>query len=161
MPRPMEGETHMSNLIRSIARRSILAGIGAVSAGLVSWSACAQDALRFGLAMPLSGGQALYGQDQVKAAEWAVAAINAAGGVDGKKLDMLVLDTQADPQIGIQAANRLISVEKVPVFISAWSAVVKAIAPVANDNKVVQLSVGANSADIAKLGDYTYTTFPL
>jgi branched-chain amino acid transport system substrate-binding protein len=121
----------------------------------------AQEALRFGMAMPLSGGQATYGQDQVKAAEWAVAAINEKGGVNGKKLEMLVLDTRADAQAGIQAANRLISVEKVPVFVSAWSSVVKAIAPVANDNKVVQLSVGANSADIAKLGDYTYTTFPL
>jgi branched-chain amino acid transport system substrate-binding protein len=57
----------------------------------------AQDALKFGLAMPLSGGQALYGQDQVKAAEWAVSAINASGGVNGKKLDMIILDTKADP----------------------------------------------------------------
>ncbi len=64
-------------------------------------------------------------------------------------------------QAGIQAANRLVSVDKVPAFVSAWSAVVKAIAPVANDTRTVQLSVGANSAEIARLGDYTYTTFPL
>ena len=37
----------------------------------------------------------------------------------------------------------------------------KAVAPIANDNKVVELIVGANSPDIAKLGDYVYTTFPL
>ena len=111
--------------------------------------------------MPLTGSQALYGQDQVKAAEWAVAEINKAGGVNGKKLEMIVLDTQADPQLGIQMANRLVSVEKVPVFVTAWSGVVKAVAPIANDNKVVELSVGANSPDIAKLGDYVYTTFPL
>src|SRR6516164_11248008 len=123
--------------------------------------ACAEDVFRFGLAMPLTGSQALYGQDQVKAAEWAVAEINKTGGVNGKKLEMIVLDTQADPQLGIQAANRLVSVEKVPAFVTAWSAVVKAVAPVANDNRVVELSVGANSPDIAKLGDYVYTTFPL
>ena len=29
------------------------------------------------------------------------------GGVNGKKLEMIVLDTQADPQLGIQAVNRL------------------------------------------------------
>jgi branched-chain amino acid transport system substrate-binding protein len=111
--------------------------------------------------MPLTGSQALYGQDQVKAAEWAVAEINKAGGINGKKLEMIVLDTQADPQLGIQMTNRLVSVEKVPVFVTAWSGVVKAVAPIANDNKVVELSVGANSPDIAKLGDYVYTTFPL
>ena len=146
---------------RSFARRMALLAGTAVLAFAGASVANAQEALRFGMAMPLSGGQATYGQDQVKAAEWAVAAINEKGGVNGKKLEMLVLDTRADAQAGIQAANRLISVEKVPVFVSAWSSVVKAIAPVANDNKVVQLSVGANSADIAKLGDYTYTTFPL
>jgi len=124
-------------------------------------AASAQQAYRFGLAMPLTGSQALYGQDQVKAAQWAVDEINKAGGVNGKKLEMIVLDTQADPQIGIQAVNRLISVEKVPAFITAWSGVVKAVAPIANDNKVVELSVGANSPDIAALGDYVYTTFPL
>ena len=111
--------------------------------------------------MPLTGSQALYGQDQVKAAEWAVAEINKAGGINGKKLEMIVLDTQADPQVGIQTANRLVSVEKVPVFVTAWSGVVKAVAPIANDNKVVELSIGANSPDVAKLGDYVYTTFPL
>ncbi len=152
----------MGIFMKGISRRRVLAAAGGLAAlGLGRAGAQGQEPLRFGLAMPLSGGQALYGQDQVKAAEWAVAAINAAGGINGRKLDMILLDTRADPQVGIQSANRLVSVEKVPVFISAWSAVVKAIAPIANDSKVVQLSVGANSADIARLGDYTYTTFPL
>lgn len=142
----------------SVSRRAFLAAsLAAAAIG----PARAEEALRFGMAMPLSGGQATYGQDQVKAAEWAVAAINEKGGVAGRKLEMIVLDTRADPQAGIQAANRLISVDKVPVFVSAWSAVVKAVAPVANDSRTVQLSVGANSAEIARLGDYTYTTFPL
>jgi branched-chain amino acid transport system substrate-binding protein len=123
--------------------------------------ASAQDVLRFGLAMPLTGSQALYGQDQVKASQWAVDEINKAGGINGKKLEMVVLDTQADPQLGIQMANRLVSVDKTPVFVTAWSGVVKAVAPIANDNKVVELSIGANSPDVAKLGDYVYTTFPL
>ena len=144
----------------SITRR---VGLAALAAGLLAaTSALAQQAsYKFGLAMPLTGGQALYGNDQVKAAQWAVEAINAKGGINGKKLEMVVLDTQADPQVGIQAVNRLISVDKVPAFVTAWSGVVKAVAPIANDNKVVELSVGANAPDIAKLGDYVYTTFPL
>lgn len=137
------------------------AAVGLAAVAAMTNPAIAQDTFRFGMAMPLSGSQALYGQDQVKAAEWAVAEINKSGGINGKKLEMIVLDTQADPQLGIQMANRLVSVEKVPAFVTAWSAVVKAVAPIANDNRVVELSVGANSPDIAKLGDYVYTTFPL
>jgi branched-chain amino acid transport system substrate-binding protein len=150
----------MSDLGRG-ARRLFAAAAFLGAAVAMAGSASAQDAFRFGLAMPLTGSQALYGQDQVKAAEWAVAEINKAGGVNGKKLEMIVLDTQADPQLGIQMTNRLVSVEKVPVFITAWSGVVKAVAPIANDNRVVELSVGASSPDVAKLGDYVYTTFPL
>src|SRR6476660_3188869 len=142
--------------------RRVARGVACIAAGLIlASSAFAQDTFRFGLAMPLTGSQALYGQDQVKAAQWAVDEINKAGGVNGKKLEMIVLDTQADPQLGIQMVNRLVSVEKVPVFVTAWSGVVKAVAPIANDNKVVELSIGANSPDVAKLGDYVYTTFPL
>ena len=147
----------------SISRRQLMAGTAAAATlALAGPAARAQEgALSFGLALPLSGSQALYGQDQVKAAEWGVAEINATGGVNGRMLEMIILDTQADPQLGIQAAQRLISVDKVPAMVTGFSAVVKAIAPVADDGKTVQLSVGANSPAVAHLGDYTYTTFPL
>ncbi|MFZ4786889.1 MAG: ABC transporter substrate-binding protein [Beijerinckiaceae bacterium] len=133
----------------------------ALALALSTGAIAQQTSYKFGLAMPLTGGQATYGNDQVKAAEWAVDEINKKGGINGKKLEMIVLDTQADPQVGIQAVNRMISVDKVAVLVTAWSGVVKAVAPIANDNKVVELSVGANSPDISQLGDYVYTTFPL
>ncbi|NBS08353.1 MAG: amino acid ABC transporter substrate-binding protein [Betaproteobacteria bacterium] len=119
------------------------------------------EPIKFGLAMPMTGSQALFGTDQVKAAQWAVADINAKGGVNGRPLEMILIDTQADPQLGINAAKRLTSVDKVPIFLTSWSAVVKAVAPIANREKVLELSVGANSPEIATLGDYVYTTFPL
>ena len=148
----------LSNRRRMLALSAlIMSGAAFTSAALAQ----AKDTLKFGLAMPLSGSQALYGADQVKAAQWAVADINAKGGVNGKQLEMIVVDTQADPQLGINAVKRLTSVDNVPVFITAWSSVVKAVAPIANRDKVLELSVGANSPDIAKLGDYVYTTFPL
>jgi branched-chain amino acid transport system substrate-binding protein len=149
----------------SMTRRAWLRGMSAaaVSAamGSAAFPAAAQQTLKFGLAMPLSGSQSSYGKDQIKAAEWGVADINAKGGVNGKKLEMIVLDTQADPTVGINAVNRLISVDKVPVFVTAWSSVVKAVAPIANRDKVLELSIGANAPEIASLGDYVYTAYPL
>ena len=144
------------------AHWTLKSGAALVLATLLAGSAVAQQAsYKFGMAMPLTGGQATYGNDQVKAAQWAVEEINKKGGINGKPLEMIVLDTQADPQVGIQSVNRLISVDKIAVFVTAWSGVVKAVAPISNDNKVVELSVGANSPDISQLGDYVYTTFPL
>ena len=119
------------------------------------------DTIKIGILHSLSGTIAIIETSLHNAELLAIEEINAKGGINGKKLEMVVLDTQADPQVGIQAVNRLVSVDKVPVFVTAWSGVVKAVAPIANDNKVVELSVGASSPDVAKLGDYVYTTFPL
>jgi branched-chain amino acid transport system substrate-binding protein len=141
----------MNRLIAAVAVAALCAAV----------PAAAQQTLKFGLAMPLTGSQSSYGKDQIKAAEWAVDDINAKGGVNGKKLEMIVMDTQADPTIGINAVNKLINVDKVPVFVTAWSAVVKAVAPIANREKVLELSIGANAPEISKLGDYVYTAFPL
>src|ERR1051325_7438584 len=90
-------EIFMSGFDRRVGMK--LAAAACLSVVAYAYPAAAQDVLRFGLAMPLTGSQALYGQDQVKAAEWAVAEINKAGGIGGKKLEMIVLDTQADPQL--------------------------------------------------------------
>jgi branched-chain amino acid transport system substrate-binding protein len=74
---------------------------------------------------------------------------------------MIVLDTQAKPELAISGANKLIDVDKMAVIITAWSSVVKAVAPIANRTSVLELNMGANSPDIANLGDYVYTVFPL
>jgi len=148
--------------MKNVRRRLVLSSVLlACAMGAHAQAPAAKPPLKFGLAMPLTGSQALFGADQAKAAQWAVEDINAKGGIDGHPLEMVLLDTQADPRLGINAVNRLINVDKVPVFVTAWSAVVKAVAPIANRSKVLELSVGANSPDIAKLGDYVYTTYPL
>ena len=79
---------------------------------------------------------------------------------DGQ-LELIVLDTQAEPPLGINAMNKLINVDKAPVILTAWSAVVKAQAPIANREKVLLLNTGANAPEIAHLGDFVYTLFPL
>ena len=150
----------MTSYLTFRSRLSSLASAAIVATVCFAGPAVAQT-LKFGLAMPLTGSQSGFGKDQIQAAEWAVADINAKGGVNGKKLEMIVLDTQGEPTLGINAVNRLVSVDKVPVFVTAWSAVVKAVAPIANREKVLQLSIGANSPEISKLGDFVYTAFPL
>lgn len=151
----------MPQITLAVGRRTLLAGAGA-SVLVGSGRAFAADPVfRFGLALPLTGPQALFGADQIQAATWGIEDINKAGGVNGKKLEMIVLDTQADPQVGIQAVNRLVNVERVPIFVIGWSSVAKAAAPIANDHKVLQIVVGANSPAMSKLGEYVYTTYPL
>lgn len=120
-----------------------------------------KEPFTFGVALPTTGSAAPFGLDQVQALEWAIADINAKGGAGGRKLNAVILDTQARPQVGIDVVTRLISVEKVPLVITAWSAVVAAVAPIVNRSNVLAFVIGANSPRIATMGDYVYTTYPL
>ena len=126
-------------MIHQKRRPFLVLASAALTLSALSWSpmsmAQATDTIKFGMSMPLSGTQALFGADQVKAAQMGVADINAKGGVNGKPLEMILIDTQADPQLGINAAKRFVSVDKLPIFLTSWSAVVKAVAPIANREK--------------------------
>ena len=93
--------------------------------------------------------------------EWAVAAINAKGGVNGKKLEMIIARHPGGSTGGNQRRQSARQRRKGSGLRHGLVIGRHAVAPIANDNKVVELSIGANSPDIAKLGDYVYTTFPL
>ena len=135
--------------------------IAAIAAASAVSGVSAQETLKFGVTDPLTGPSAIFGLDQMQAVRWAVEDINAKGGVNGRKLEAIIADHQTKPEVGIAVVNKFVSVDKVPVFITAFSSVVKAVAPIANREKVLMLSVGANSPDVKNLGDYVYTMFPL
>ena len=117
--------------------------------------------IRFQLVVLFHAPSALFGKDQIQSLEWAVEEINAKGGVNGHKLEPIIADHQAKSETGIAVTQKLIGVDKVPVFVTAFSNVVKAVAPIADREKVLMLSVGANSPEVKNLGKYVYTMFPL
>src|SRR3984957_3913581 len=143
-------------------RRILLGTAGAAGLCLPSIvQAQDKEAIKIGSALPLTGSQAGYGKDFDTSMRMGAKDVNDAGGIAGRPVEIVALDTQAEPQLGINAANRFIGVDKMPMFYVSWSAVVKAVAPIANREKVLAINNGANSAEIATLGDYVYTTFPL
>lgn len=139
----------------SILLLSVLAGVNSPAL------AQTKEPFTLGVALPTTGSAAPFGLDQVQALEWAIADINARGGAGGRKLNAVILDTQARPQVGIDVVTRLVSVEKTPIVITAFSSVVAAVAPIVNRSKVLTFVIGANSPRIATMGDYVYTTYPL
>ena len=142
---------------RALLGTATLAGLS----GPAILRAQGKEPIRIGSALPLTGSQAGYGKDFDSSMRMGAKDVNDAGGIAGRPVEIVALDTQAEPQIGINAANRFIGVEKLPMFFVSWSAVVKAVAPIANREKVLAINNGANSPEIATLGDYVYTTFPL
>ena len=87
----------------------------------------ADDAVRIGNIIPLSGPSASVGQQGKNAREMAVAEINAAGGIKalgGAKLEMLYADSESKPEKGVAEAERLINTEKVHVLTGCWNSAV-------------------------------------
>jgi ABC-type branched-subunit amino acid transport system substrate-binding protein len=122
--------------------------------------ATAQDTIRIGANLPMSGPNAELGEIFSRAATIAVNHINA-DKMLSKKLELVIEDSQATPQGGVVAMNKLVSVAKVPYVLSAYTAVSKAIAPIGDRNKVVSINGGAVGPDLAELGDYFWNVIPL
>ena len=141
------------------SRRTVLGATALAMPSIVR--AQAREPIKIGNALPLTGSQAGYGKDFDTGMRMGAKDVNDAGGIAGRPVEIVSLDTQAEPQLGINAANRFIGVEKLPMFYVAWSAVVKAVAPIANREKVLAINHGANAPEIANLGDYVYSAFPL
>jgi branched-chain amino acid transport system substrate-binding protein len=140
---------------------AVLAVLAAGATAALAQGTGHPETYTFGLALPQTGNDAPYGKDQTTWTGYAIEEINKAGGVGGKKLAMIVEDSQSDPKRGIVAFQKLSSIDKVPLVITAWSGVVVAIAPIAEKEKIVELSVGATSPKIRTAGKFTVSSYPL
>ena len=75
--------------------------------------AAGSDVVKIGHVGPISGAIAHLGKDNENGARLAVEEINAAGGLGGRKLEVVTRDTQSDPTKAVNAASELTRSEKV------------------------------------------------
>src|SRR4051812_24949283 len=127
-------------LLKSAAGSAALAGIGMPA--VVTAQA---DAIRIGHLTPLTGFLGPLGEYAQMGVKLAQEEINAAGGVLGRKIE-LVMEDSVNPQTGSAKAERLIERDKVAMIIGEISsATALAIGQVANRTKTVFINTGANS----------------
>jgi branched-chain amino acid transport system substrate-binding protein len=136
--------------------------IAALAISLCSAGAFAQaDVLKIGLVSPLSGANARYGAFAGKGASLAVKEINAAGGVLGRKIELVTGDSQCVPAEGVAATQRMISFDKVPIIVGdVCSSVTLAMQPLAEEAKVLLVNAASSNPDItykAGVGGYKWT----
>ena len=109
-----------------------------LAAGLVPAAAAAENTIKIGFPMPLSGPASVYGVPITKGAEMAVQEINAKGGVLGRKLELLERDSKANADEAVRLARELIIKNNVD-FMSGTltSAEAPAVSTIAKENKIV------------------------
>src|SRR5262245_18591945 len=90
--------------------------------GLAAFTLCAlalpapgnaADPIKVGVVTPLSGTYAQIGKQVRWGAELAVKEINAAGGVAGRKFELLFEDEEANPPVAVRKAEKLLQQDKV------------------------------------------------
>jgi branched-chain amino acid transport system substrate-binding protein len=103
-------------------------------AALATGSAlAASDTIKIGLLEDVSGDLALMGKPKLNGSQLAVEEINKAGGIAGKKIELIHLDPQGDNARYQEFARRLISKDKVDVLIGGiTSASREAVRPIIN-----------------------------
>jgi branched-chain amino acid transport system substrate-binding protein len=129
----------------------------------VTWWAIApaqaQNVIKIGFHAPLTGFAAADGKSAKQGAELAVAQANQSGGVNGKKIELVVYDDEGKPENTIPLANKLIGQDKVAIAVSGgYSGPTRAAAPVFNRAGMVYLSAYAIHPDITRAGDFIFRT---
>ncbi len=109
--------------------------------------AMAADQIKVGIVLPLTGKLAKFGEIENKSFLMALKEINAAGGVNGKKIELIIEDTMGKPDVGRSAIEKLITQDKVVMLGGGYSSSVTwATIAVAQQNKMPFL-VNTGSAD--------------
>jgi len=129
----------------SIAR-SLRALAAATALSLTATSAFAADPIKIGV---IAEAQAIAGASIPQAAQLAADEINAAGGVDGRQIQIVSYDNHSSSADSVRAFQRAVNEDKVNAVISSFiSEVVLALMPWSARLKTVLITPGAASNEI-------------
>ena len=114
---------------------------------------------RIGVMESLTGPGETYGTVANQAKQLAVEEINAAGGIDGRMIELVVEDSKCSAQDAITAYNKLTDVDGVKIILgTSCSGAMLGAAPLAEADGTIMFSGLATNPDIATAGDYIFRT---
>lgn len=125
--------------------RFAIPGLLAATLALLGSDPLAAQEIAIGVAGPMTGPVAPFGEQVKRGAEMAVADINARGGVLGKMLALEIADDACDPKLAVAVANQL--PRKKAVFVAGHVCSSSSIAASAVDNEagILQITPGSTT----------------
>ena len=117
----------------------------------------AADTIKIGEFACLTGKDATFGQSQHKGILLALEEINAAGGVLGKKIEVITEDNQSKPGESATVAKKLLSRDKVVALLGeVTSGRSLEVAPLAQVAKIPMIATGATNPRVTQTGNYIF-----
>lgn len=132
----------------SPTRRELLVGVFAASF-LTTRSAAASDPIKIGVNLERTGNAATYGGHVLVAIQIAVEEINAAGGINGRKIELVVEDNRSSPEQAVIATRNLDRAGVVAIIGPIQSSQARTAFPATNRAEVVSISSGSGAPGIS------------
>jgi len=133
----------------------IIAALG-VAAGLAFSAGAHAQTIKIGVVGPTTGAVTQYGDMVREGVDTAVERINAAGGINGKKLETVVIDDGCEPKQGPVAANRVVNSKIGFVVGHVCSGATIAAADIYNNEGVVMVTPSATSPALTDGKNYEF-----
>lgn len=145
--------------MKNFAKKTMLVLFVVMIAGMmfIGCSKETSDTIKIGGIFPLSGSVAVYGTECRNGVEMAIAEINAAGGINGKMLELIAEDDEGSPEKSVNAYKKLVTKDGCNIIIgSLTSGCTAAITSLAQAQNVLLLAPAATQTDITDAGDYVF-----
>ncbi|MEK6964129.1 MAG: ABC transporter substrate-binding protein [Nanoarchaeota archaeon] len=114
-----------------------------------------ESIIKWGFIAPLTGSSVTYGMPGLNSAKIAIDEINAAGGINGKKVELIVEDGKCEGVTAVTAAKKLIDINKVKVIFGGHCSTESiAIIPVSREADIFQIASTTSSPVYS--GQYRY-----
>ena len=107
-----------------------------------------------------SGALSDLGQFEWRGVSLAVSQANAAGGIDGRQIQLTLYDDQGDPTVGTELARKIASDGDVAMLGTAESAVTLAMAPILKSEQIPNITSGQSTMLIALHSPYLFLNGP-
>lgn len=117
--------------------------------------------IKIGVISALTGDAAALGADHLSGVRLAVDQINAAGGINGRQVQLVAEDGKCSGSDGATAAQKLVNVDKVVAIVGGFcSGETLAAAPIVEAGKVPIISPGSSNPGITQAGDFVFRVYP-
>lgn len=121
-------------------------------------AAPAGETIKIGCLAPLTGEVSVYGIATYQGIKMGVDEINAAGGIDGKQIELIVMDEKGDSVEAVNAYNSLVDQGVVAIIGDVTSKPCIAVAEVAAEDNMPMLTATGTAAEITTIGSNVFRT---
>lgn len=135
-------------------RAALLPMLALFALALMALAGCERkpETIRIGVAGPITGSYAKFGEQLVKGAQAAVAALNAAGGVEGKTLELVTGDDACDAKQARAVANKLVNEKVVAVVGHFCSSSTIPASEVYDEANILQITPASTNPKVTERG---------